>query len=151
MAKKRTRGNPIPLIVENHPDDYDGYPFITLIQYRNQHVLAIVDNADNKTIRSYVLDLCGPAMVDEEQIIKIATEWWDNKKDAYPISFEFARLGLTNKVSAIYRTYAIEYVIRVIGPLPKFEMNEVRSVKRRKRKPVPSGMAVQKKTTSLRK
>lgn len=140
--KRRTRGNPIPLIIEDHPDDYDGYPFITLIQYRKQHFLAIVDNADEKMIRSFVLDLCGPAKVNEEQIIEVATHWWDQNRERYPISFEFSRLGITNEVAGIYRTYNIEYVTRVIGPLPKFEMGEVQSVKRRKRKPVPAGVRV---------
>ena len=140
--KKRTRGNPIPLIVEDHPDDYDGYPFITLIQYRKQHVLTLIDNADDKQIRHFVLDLCGPAKVDEERLIEVAKQWWDSKKDRYPISFEFSRLGMTGEVSAIYRTYNIEYVTRVIGPLPKFEMSEVTSIKRRKRKAVPAGVEV---------
>lgn len=148
--KKRTRGNPIPLIVEDHPDDYEGYPFITLIQYRKQHVLTLIDNADDKHIRHFVLDLCGPAKVDEERLIEVATKWWEYRKEQYPISFEFSRLGMTNEVSPIYRTYNIEYVTRVIGPLPKFEMSEVVSVKRRKRKPVPTGVKIVKKVSRIR-
>lgn len=147
--KRRTRGNPIPLIVEDHPEDYEGYPFITLIQYRNQHVLTLIDNADDKQIRHFVLDLCGPAKVNEEQLIEVATEWWEHKRERYPISFEFSRLGLTSEVGAIYRTYNIEYVTRVIGPLPKFEMSEVTSIKRRKRKAVPAGVKVVSHVTRL--
>ena len=147
--KKRTRGNPIPLIVEDHPDDYDGYPFITLIQYRKQHVLTLIDNADDKHIRHFVLDLCGPAQVNEEHLIEVATAWWEQRKNQYPISFEFSKLGMTKEVSAIYRTYNIEYVTRVIGPLPRFEMAEVQSIKRRKRKPVPMGMKINKRVTHL--
>lgn len=140
--KKRTRGNPIPLIVEDHPDDYDGYPFITLIQYRKSHVLTLVDNADDNQICHFVLDLCGPSQVDEEGIIEVASSWWKERKDQYPISFEFSRLGMTDVVSPIFRTYNIEYVTRVIGPLPKFDMSSTTSVKRRKRKPVPPGVQV---------
>jgi hypothetical protein len=140
--KKRTRGNPMPLIVEEHPEDYEGYPFITLIQYRDEHYLSIIDNADEKTIHAYVLDYCGPANVSENHLVDIAAEWWDNRKDRFPISFEFSRLGLTDQVSKIHRSFNIEYVKRIIGPLPKFEMSETSSVKRRKRKPVPEGMEV---------
>lgn len=143
--KKRIRGNPVPLIIENHPEDYDGYPFITLIQYRKQHVLTVVDNADDKTIRTFVLDLCGPAKVNEEMVIEVAASWWETNRLRYPISFEFSRLGLTQDVVGIYRTYNTEFVTRVIGPLPHFEMSETQSVKRRKRKPVPVGMEVFKK------
>ena len=147
--KKRTRGNPIPLIVEDHPEDYDGYPFITLLQYRKEHVLTLIDNADEKQIRHFALDLCGPAKVNEERLIEVAKSWWENRREQYPISFEFSRLGMTNEVCSIYRTYNIEYVTRVIGPLPKFQMSETTSVKRRKRKAVPEGVAIVTHVTHL--
>jgi len=140
--KKRTRGNPIPLIVEEHPVEYEGYPFITLIQYRKEHYLTIVDNTTPKTIKSYVLDYCGPSNVEEDTIIEVAAYWWDNNREQYPLSFEFSKLGATGKVSGIYRSFNIEYVTRVIGPLPKFEMQETHSIKRRKRKPMPKGVII---------
>ena len=140
--KKRTRGTPIPLIVEEHPENYDGYPFITLIQYREQHLLSIVDNTDNKTVNAYVLDLCGPERVNEEKVVEIASIWWKSHRDRFPISFEFSRLGITQEISRIYRSFNIEYVSRVIGPLPRFEMSEVTSIRRRKRKTIPEGMEV---------
>ena len=89
VTRKRTRANAVPLVIEEHPADYKGYPFITLIQYRNQHVLAIIDNMTAKKIKMYILDLCGPAKVNEEEIIAVAAEWYENSRDRYPISFEF--------------------------------------------------------------
>jgi len=142
VEKKRIRGNPIPLIVEEHPSDYSGYPFITLIQYRENPILAIIDNANDKTVRAYVLDLCGPTQVDEELVIRVALNWFDEKRSVYPLSFEFSRLGLSNDVSAIYKTFSTEFITRIIGPLPRFEMDSVQSVKRRKRKPVPVGVDI---------
>ena len=76
VAKKRARGNPIPLIIEDHPDTYDGYPFITLIQYNKKHFLTIVDNSNDKVIKAYILDLCGPEGVDEEKIISVASNFF---------------------------------------------------------------------------
>lgn len=140
--KKKSEGNPVPLIVEPHPADYDGYPFITLIQYRKQHVLTLVDNADDDTIKHFVLDLCGPTRVNEERLIEVATNWWENSKDKYPISVEFSKLGMTAEVGAIYRKFPIEYVTRIIGPLPRFDMGENANVKRRKRKSVPDGVRI---------
>lgn len=139
---KRTRGNPIPLIIEQHPEDYNGYPFITLLQYRKEHILALIDNTDDKIIKAYVLDLCGPSKVDEERIVEVTLDWWDNRRDRYPLSVEFSSLGLTNDASKIYRTFNIEYITRVIGPLPKYEMKDTVSVKRRKRKVLPKGIAL---------
>ena len=105
--KKRTRGNPIPLIIESHPDNYEGYPFITLLQYRKEHLLAIVDNTTDKHVRAFVLDLCGPAKVDEEQIIELAKYWWENSREQYPVSFEFSKLQVSGITSKIYRTFNI--------------------------------------------
>ena len=129
-----------PLIVEPHPVDYTGFPFITLIQCRKQPMLAIVDNADESSMRVFVLDLCGPEGVNEEDIIAIATDWYDNNRSHYPISIEFSRKGVIPVTSKIYRALKIEFVSRVIGPVPKYPMNDVKSVKRRRRKPLPAGI-----------
>ena len=135
-AKKKTRSGLVPLIVEKHPADYEGYPFITLIQYRKTHVLTIVDNSDDESIHLYILDLCGPENVKEERIIEIASLWYDTNKDQHPLSVEFSRLQMTSETGRIYRTFNTEFVTRVIGPLPRFEMNETHRIKRRKRKPI---------------
>lgn len=147
--KKRSRENPIPLIVEDHPRGYNGYPFITLIQHRNQHVLSIVDNSDDKTINAYVLDLCGPENVNEVLVINTASVWFYTHKQKYPLSFEFSRLGMTGQVSKIYRTYNVEFITRVIGPLPRYDMSTVQSVRRRRRKAVPPGMEIHKKIIKI--
>ena len=148
MITKRIRGNPIPLIVEKHPKDYNGYPFITLIQYKDQDWLVIVDNVDDKNIDAYVLDLCGPESVNEEHIIETVHPWWQERRENFPISFEFSRLGMTAEVSRIFRSFHIEYVTRVIGPLPLFKMEEVIKIRRRKRKAIPEGMEIHKKNVT---
>lgn len=102
----------------------------------------IVDNVDDKNIDAYVLDLCGPEHIDEEQLVNIVNPWWEERKDQFPISFEFSRLGMTEHVSKIFRSFHIEYVTRVIGPLPHFNMNEVTKVRRRKRKPISKNIKV---------
>jgi len=148
-TKKRVRGNPLPLIVENHPDDYEGYPFITLIMYRDQHLLGIIDNTTDKMIKAYILDFCGPAAVNEQEIIEIANKWYTTAKDRYPLSFEFSKLGMSDMVKGIYRSYAVGFVTRIIGPLPRFEMNEVKSIKRRRRKPISVNMEIHNKVIRL--
>lgn len=151
VKKKRSkRGNQAPLIVEPHPEDYDGYPFITLIQYRDQHVLSIVDNSNDKMIKAFILDLCGPEKVNEEMIIQVAEQWYEATGAGYPLSVEFSKQGMTGEVSKILCTYNTDFVTRVIGPLPQFAMEPTRSVKRRRRKPVPPGMEVRKKVIQLK-
>jgi hypothetical protein len=141
-TKRRVRGNPIPLIVEDHPADYNGYPFITLIQYRDQHILMVVDNANEKTIGGFVLDLCGPTNVNEQSVIAHATDWFNQHKDQFPVSFYFSQQGKSEEFSNIYRTYPVEFVTRIIGPTASFDVTEGITIKRRRRKPVPRGMKV---------
>lgn len=133
-----------PLIVEPHPADYSGFPFVTLIQYRKQPMLVIVDNADDSVIRAFVLDLCGPEGVNEESLIATVAKWYDSNRSAFPISVEFSRQGLTPQTSRIYRALNIEFVSRVIGPVPKYPMNTVKSIKRRRRKALPVGVEIHK-------
>lgn len=131
-----------PLIVEPHPKDYTGFPFITLIQYRKQPMLVIVDNADDEAVRAYVLDLCGPEHVDEEAIISVATEWYSANRASFPISIEFSRRGMTSVTSKVYRALSVEFVSRIIGPVPKYPMGTIKSIKRRRRKAIPTGIEV---------
>ena len=139
---KRKRKNHVPLIIEPHPDDYKGYPFITLVQYRDKHELTVIDNADDKTITAFVLDLCGPEGISEEAVISLVAEWYDESADRYPLSFEFSKRGVAGIMSQIMRSYPIDFVTRVIGPLPRFNMTENVSVRRRRKKVVPSGVQI---------
>lgn len=137
----RKRQN-VPLIVENHPENYTGYPFITLVQYHERHLLSIIDNADDKNIKAYVLDYCGPEQVNEELVITVANEWYGTNSNSYPLSIEFSRRGLRDNVQAIYRKFNINFVSRLIGPLMKFPMNEVYNTKRKRKRNVPVGIEV---------
>lgn len=141
MTSKK-KNNHVPLIVEPHPEDYDGYPFITLVQYKMEHYLTIIDNTTNKKLLAFVLDYCGPERVDEEKLISIAIEWYENNFYNYPISFEFSKRGVSEEMSRIHRAFNVEYTSRVIGPMPQFNMNETKKVRRRRRKTAPAGVQV---------
>ena len=142
MSKK------FPLVVESHPPDYDGYEFITLIQYNDDAFLVVVDNVTKKYIYGYVLDLCGPEKIDEEMFIKIAFDWFKSNGDRFPISIEFSRKELTGQTEKILRAFPLDYVTRVIGPLPQFNMDGPTSIRKRKRKDIPNNIEVVRKPLS---
>ena len=151
-SKKTTleaKKGPIPLIIEQHPADYSGFPFVTLIQYRKHPMLAIVDNIKDDVMYVFVLDLCEPTRVDEELLIRAATEWYENNRSKFPVSVEFSQRGLTPHTSRIYRALNVEYVSRVIGPVPKYPMSSTKSIKRRRRKALPPGVEIHKSNTIL--
>lgn len=134
-----------PLISEPHPDAYDGPKFLTLIRFNDKDYINIVDNVINNEIVTYVLDLC-PKEFDykpelrEQALIEIAYEWFETSHATYPISIEFSRRGVSSEASKILRRFTVDYVSRVIGPLPRFEMGGPFKVKKRKRKPIPKGV-----------
>lgn len=131
-----------PLIVEAHPEDYDGYEFITLIRYNDINYLTIVDNTDKKFINCYVLDLCKTVDIQEDTVIEIAEQWYDSSREKYPVSIEFSKRNITEDMSKILRSFSIEFVTRVIGPLPHFNMKGTVKVRKRKRKPLPDGVKI---------
>lgn len=124
------------LIIEPHPKNYAGPPFVTLVQYRGQSMLTLVDNVDEENLKAFVLDLCGPEKVDEEAVIQAALDWYSTNRTKYPISVEFSRRGLAAHTSKIYRTLNVEFISRVIGPINRFPMDAVKSVRRRRRRPI---------------
>ena len=142
MSRRNRKANHVPLIIEPHPDDYDGYPFITLIQYRDKHILTVVDNATDKTINAFVLDLCNPEGLNEEVVITVIADWYDANSSIYPLSIEFSKRGLAGNMSRILRSFNIDFVTRVIGPLPRFNMSETKSIRRRRKKTVPNGIEI---------
>lgn len=143
QVSNETKKASAPLIVEPHPKDYSGFPFITLIQYRKHPMLTIVDNADGDRIRAFVLDLCGPENVSEELIIQTASQWYEEGRESVPISVEFSRSGIAHITSKIYRSLNVEFISRVIGPVPKYPMSTVKSVKRRRRKAISSVVEIE--------
>jgi len=144
MSKK------FPLVVEQHPDDYEGYKFITLIRFNDASSLNIVDNVSKKYIHAYVIDLCDPEGYDEDKLIQTAYEWYNTNSTRFPLSIELSRRNMTNEVQGILRAYPIDYVTRVIGPLPQFDMEGPIKVRKRKRKDIPSGVEIINNSTTIK-
>ena len=142
MSRRNRKANHVPLIVEPHPEDYEGYEFITLLQHRDKHILTIVDNATDKQVNAFVLDMCSPEGIDEESLILVVANWYEHHANNYPISIEFSKLGIAGYMSRILRSYNIDFITRVIGPLPRFNMTDAVSVRRRRKKAIPAGVEV---------
>ncbi len=134
------KNNQFPLVAETHPENYKGYEFITLIQFNDENFLVVVDNLYNDQIIAYVLDYCGPANVDEEKLISIVNGWHETSRSKYPVSIQFSRLGIAEEMSKIRRLFPVDFVSRVIGPLPEFNMGGPSKIKKRKKKSIPKGI-----------
>ena len=123
-----------PLILENYPEDYNGYPFITLIMYGDDDYLTIIDNYSQTQINAYVIDLCSPENVNEELLVNTAKEWYFSEQKNVPISVIFSKNDMLSEMRRIHKSFNINYVKRIIGPLPKYNMDLIKKTKRKKRK-----------------
>lgn len=139
---KKPKALPLPLLIEDHPKMYTGFPFLTFVQFRTQHVLAVIDNVHDNQIQCYVLDFCGPEGVDEVAFVEAVDNWYHNERDLYPLSISLSRQNLETNFNKIHRTYNLEFITRVVGPLYTFPIDEVKVTRRRKRKPIPPSIKV---------
>lgn len=121
------------LIIEPHPESYNGLPFITLLQFRKEHYLTIIDDSNDEEIKAFVLDLCGPAELDKAFVLQTALEWHTSMKHM-PLSIVFSMRGQSGIVEKIYRTFSTECTTRAIGPMPRYNMDQAPVVKRKRRK-----------------
>jgi hypothetical protein len=131
-----------PFIIQHHPVEYTGYPFLSVIQYKNQHIISIIDNVNKKTVKAFVLDLCGPENVDEELVINIASYWYEFERNRYPLSIEFSKRNLAGITAKIMKTYSIDSIARIMGPLYVYPTDNVIKIKRRKRREISNAVEV---------
>lgn len=136
MSKK------FPLVVEPHPADYEGYDFITLVRFNDDTFLSVIDNVSKKYIFGYVIDMCGPDQFEEQKLIEVAYEWYGTNGDRYPISVELSKRGLIERAQTILRAFPLDYVTRVIGPLPHFNMAGPTKVRKRKKKEISKNIEI---------
>ena len=134
----------VPLIKEPHPETYDGFPFLTLLEYKNEYMITIVDNYLDKTINVYVLDYCNAENLNRDILILAAVDWWDNYKNQFPFSFYLSRNNLIEACSVVFRTFQTEHITRAIGPISIFKMDGVVSIKRRCKRDVTNIPVVKK-------
>lgn len=135
MQLKKIKGNSdFPITVENYPSDYNGYEFITLLKYNDEKNLVIIDNISKRHISAYCLDVCDPENIPESDIIAVAQNWFATNRENYPVSVEFCKYGMETVTSTIVKSYSIDYISRIIGPVFFFEMNNPVKTRKRKRK-----------------
>lgn len=137
MAKKR-----IPALDVERVNDRANLHFISLLEYRREEYLCIIDNISPNEIGAYVLDFVDQEGIPAAQFMSIAIEWFYGKSDLHPLSVEIARRGLTKALSPIYRTFDTQYVSRIIGHAFSYEKMTKTKVKRRRVTPVQEGIEI---------
>lgn len=145
MSKK----NAPPLILEELQDKAN-HLYLTLIEYKKERYLTIIDNIRGSDISAYVLDYVDAEDIDMAWLLSVANIWYYKSSEKYPLSFEFAKLGVKDKVEPILRTFNIDYVSRMIGKIFVYDIDAKPKIKRKRVNIIPSTVEIKlKKTTKV--
>lgn len=144
MAKK----NVPPLIIEELQESAN-YLYLTLVEYKKEKYLTIIDNIQGSDLTAFVLDSAEAESVDVNWLLQVATRWYYKSSHRYPLSFEFARLGARNSVTPILKTFNIDYVSRMIGKIFVYDIDAKPRIKRKRVNMVPSSVEIKLKKSNV--
>lgn len=143
MAKKR-----IPDLHVEYVEDQGNCLFLSLLEYRKEKYLVIIDNVTDDEIGAYVLDVAKQEGLDLKLLLTVITQWFYRASYKYPLSFEFSRLGMTPMTNRIYKTFELAHVTRLVGNDFRFNLDSSPKVKRRRVNKIQAGVEVKLKKTS---
>ena len=116
--------------------------FLTLLEFKKIRYLTIVENVVDSEIQAYILDNLAAEGIDQDWFLSVATKWFYSSSNRYPLSFEFAKLGKSDVVRKVLKTFSINSTSRIIGKLFMFDMNSKPKVKRRKVAVIPETIEI---------
>lgn len=132
----------IPKLVVEHAENQGNYYYLSVIMYRNENYLVIVDNITDDNIGAYVLDFAQQEGLDLRNLISLITTWFYKASFHYPLSFEFSRLGIANSMNKIYKNFELSHVTRLIGNDFKFNLFTAPKIRRRRVNMIPAGVEI---------
>lgn len=137
MAKKK-----VPSLIVEFASDSGNLYYLSVLEYRRQNYLCIVDNISSEEVGAYVLDFAQQEKLDLKQLMSIITYWFYRGSTQYPLSFEFSRLGITPATNRIYKTFELAHVTRLIGHDFRYDFESAPKVRRRRVSLIPAGTEV---------
>ena len=137
LTKKKVPALKIELI-----NGRGNFLYLSLVEYKRETYLCIIDNISSSSIGAFVLDYAEQENVKTNMFLSVVTKWFYAKSDLHPLSVELARLGLTQQVAPIYRTFDTSYVSRIIGNPFSYDALQKSKVKRRRVIPIPEGIPI---------
>lgn len=137
MAKKR-----IPDLKIEVVNGRGNYLYLSLIEYKRENYLCVIDNIKSSEIGAYVLDYADQNNIDLPTFLRAVTRWFYSKSDDHPLSVELARYGLTEWTAPMYRTFDTTYVTRIIGNGFSYDAMAKTKVRRRRVVAIPEGVEI---------
>jgi len=143
LSKKR-----IPSLVVERAEDQGNYFFLSVLEFRRENYLVIIDNITEEGIGAYVLDFAQQEGLDLKQLISVITTWFYRASYRYPLSFEFSRLGMAHHTNRIHKNFELAHVTRLIGNDFKYDLMAPPKIRRRRVSMIPAGVEVKLKRST---
>jgi hypothetical protein len=137
LTKKR-----IPELKIEPVDNRVNLMYTSLLEYKRELYLCVIDNITPTEIGAYVLDYAEQENVPVADFLSVVTRWFYSKSDTHPLSVELARQGLTERLTPIYRSFDTTYVARIIGKGFAFDALSKSKVRRRRVVAIPEGIEI---------
>lgn len=116
--------------------------YLSLLEYKRDTYLCVIDNISPTEIGAYVLDYAEQENINVSNFLSIVTRWFYSKSDRHALSVEIAKHGLTETLAPIYRTFDATYVARIIGNAFSYTDVQKTKIRRRRVAIVPEGVTI---------
>ncbi len=137
MTKRR-----VPNLIVEYAEDQGNLFLLSVISYRKEEYLTVIDNVTDDEVTAYVLDFAQQEGIDLQLLLSVITRWFYSASHRYPLSFEFSRLGISSMTNRIHRTFETVHVSRLIGKDFRFNFDGPTKTKRRKANRIPAGVEI---------
>lgn len=137
MTKKRIPALKLELVQERANCLY-----LSLLEYKREQYLCIIDNMTSSEIGAYVLDYAEQEDIPLQEFLSLVTKWFYGKSESRPLSVEIANYGLTERLTPIFRTFDTTYVTRIVGNAFAYKEMQKSKVRRRRVIPIPEGIEI---------
>lgn len=115
--------------------------YVSLIEYKRENYLCVIDTISPDEITAYVLDNAEAENIPIQHFLNVANIWFYGSSEKHPLSVELAAKGLTDVLSPIYKTFDTSFVSRIVGTTFEHGAAETK-IKRRRAIPVVEGTPV---------
>lgn len=137
MTKKR-----IPALKLELVNERGNLLYLSLLEYKRENYLCIIDNMTSSEIGAYVLDYAEQEDIPLQEFLSLVTKWFYGKSESRPLSVEIANYGLTERLTPIFRTFDTTYVTRIVGNAFAYNAMQKSKVRRRRVIPIPEGIEI---------
>lgn len=108
--------------------------YFSVIEYKRQSYLCIIDNITPSEVSAYVLDFIEQQNIPVDSFLSTVTRWFYESSELHPLSVELTKLGVKAKMSTIYRTFDISFISRIVGQAFLYQSGSDTSNKIRRRR-----------------